>query len=387
MGFQRPEGGWRFNFAGMKTNTAADEMPPTKYPYAKNVRYVKSLQTRPGYVKIFDTNPPPAGCSSLLWSVETASPLTTWHDVVYAPELTLFVACGNITSTNYVITSPDGITWTAHNLGVLGYTQGSICWSPALLRFVTVSQDTHVATSPDGVTWTQRTASSAVAWTSVCWSETLNLFCAVSNDESPGVVMTSPDGITWTTRTTPTTIQDWNDVIWVAALNLFIACGTDFTGAFHDIMTSPDGITWTLRTVPSNDNQWAGLAYSPTLGLVVAVGQTGSGADNRTMHSTDGITWVLGTVPAAGSGNGLYTGITWSPALALFTATGFDDGTGSFTGVLSHSSDGVIFTLDTKPVSGHWNAIAGAGSILVVVGDNTNVAATHGQLRAICASA
>lgn len=57
MGFQRIEGGWRYNFGGLKTNTAADEMPPTKYPYAKNVRNVKSLQTRPGYDLLFDTNP------------------------------------------------------------------------------------------------------------------------------------------------------------------------------------------------------------------------------------------------------------------------------------------------------------------------------------------
>ncbi len=55
MGFQRPEGGWRYNFGGMKTNTAADEMPPTKYPYARNVRVVKSLQTRPGYDLLFAT--------------------------------------------------------------------------------------------------------------------------------------------------------------------------------------------------------------------------------------------------------------------------------------------------------------------------------------------
>jgi hypothetical protein len=39
----------------MKTNTAADEMPPHKYPYALNVRSVKSLQTRPGYDLLFAT--------------------------------------------------------------------------------------------------------------------------------------------------------------------------------------------------------------------------------------------------------------------------------------------------------------------------------------------
>lgn len=56
MGFVRVEGGWRYDFGGMKTNTAADEMPPTKYPYARNVRFVKSLQTRPGYELLFATS-------------------------------------------------------------------------------------------------------------------------------------------------------------------------------------------------------------------------------------------------------------------------------------------------------------------------------------------
>lgn len=55
MGFERVEGGWRYNFGGMKTNAAADELPTTKYPYAKNVRMVKSLQTRPGYELLFAT--------------------------------------------------------------------------------------------------------------------------------------------------------------------------------------------------------------------------------------------------------------------------------------------------------------------------------------------
>ncbi len=67
MPFKRVEGGWRFDFLGMKTNTAADEMPPTKYPYAQNVRVVKSLQTRPGYEFLFAT--------ALL--IETDCPLTS----------------------------------------------------------------------------------------------------------------------------------------------------------------------------------------------------------------------------------------------------------------------------------------------------------------------
>lgn len=53
MAFERPAGGWRFDFNGIKTNAAADELPPDKYPYAQNVRKTASLQTRPGYTQLF----------------------------------------------------------------------------------------------------------------------------------------------------------------------------------------------------------------------------------------------------------------------------------------------------------------------------------------------
>lgn len=53
-GYNRPEGGWRLNFQGIKTNSTADALQPTKYPYAQNVRMVQdqSVQTRAGYALI-----------------------------------------------------------------------------------------------------------------------------------------------------------------------------------------------------------------------------------------------------------------------------------------------------------------------------------------------
>lgn len=101
MTFQRPEGGWRFNFGGLKTNTAADEMPPTKYPYAKNVRYVKSLQTRPGYDLLFTT--------TLI--IITTCPL---HDgEVGVPYETILEGDGGVPPYVWTIESgslPDGLT-------------------------------------------------------------------------------------------------------------------------------------------------------------------------------------------------------------------------------------------------------------------------------------
>ena len=56
-GFQRPEGGWRFHFQGVKTNAPADALEATKSPYAQNIRGTKiqTVQTRPGYTQIFST--------------------------------------------------------------------------------------------------------------------------------------------------------------------------------------------------------------------------------------------------------------------------------------------------------------------------------------------
>lgn len=55
--YNRPEGGWRLKFAGVKTNAPADSMPPDKYPYAENVRSVGpyTIQTRPGQSFICST--------------------------------------------------------------------------------------------------------------------------------------------------------------------------------------------------------------------------------------------------------------------------------------------------------------------------------------------
>ena len=83
--------------------------------------------------------------------------------------------------------------------------------------FVAVASfgDDSIMTSPDGITWTARTALSGITyWRSVCWSPELSLFVAVaySGDDS---IMTSPDGITWTART-PSSDSDWHSICWAA---------------------------------------------------------------------------------------------------------------------------------------------------------------------------
>lgn len=54
-GYERPEGGWRFQFRGVKINDTPDALQPYESPFAKNIRTYKdnSVQTRPGYSLAF----------------------------------------------------------------------------------------------------------------------------------------------------------------------------------------------------------------------------------------------------------------------------------------------------------------------------------------------
>lgn len=54
-GFNRPEGGWTFAYAGINTVDSADQMQPDEYPLAENVRSLPDhhVETRPGYDNFF----------------------------------------------------------------------------------------------------------------------------------------------------------------------------------------------------------------------------------------------------------------------------------------------------------------------------------------------
>ena len=115
-------------------------------------------------------------------------------------------------------------------------------------KFVAVANNgTHrVMTSPDGVTWTAQTATEASSWNSVTYAN--GLFVAV-NSNGTHRVMTSPDGITWTAQTAAEA-NGWNSVTY--GTGVFVAVASSGT---HRVMTSPDGVTWTAQTA-AEANAW-----------------------------------------------------------------------------------------------------------------------------------
>jgi hypothetical protein len=258
--------------------------------------------------------------------------------VCFSPELSLFVAVGS--AGTRVMTSPDGVTWTAQTAAASN-VWNSVCWAPALSLFVAVSQDgaNQVMTSPDGVTWTSRSAASASTWWRVEWSETLGKFAAVALD---GSTMYSSNGTAWSAGA-GAPLSQWYDLVWSEELGYFLAVG-DPPGAtaLSSAAKSTDGINWTA--CGNYGGVLRSVAWSPELGLFAAV--SAGGTD---VYTFDGTTWTAAAVGLAGSDA---LAIAWSPSLRCFL--------GSDLSAQLFSQDGVNWeeretpSIQYDPTGGGW---------------------------------
>lgn len=305
-------------------------------------RTYQELNSYNGYYGLSKDAYPSLNPSSLTLfkSLTTFTPITTgtstrFQGICWSPELQLIVACGAFTgSSQHIVTSPNGITWTARNT-TAGYTYRSVVWSPQLSLFVAVggagnnsdqSGLQRIITSNDGITWTARTSPTDNAWGFICWSAPLNRFVAVSPLFATGGVgadiraMYSNDGITWISSNIP--LDVWSAVGWVDELGLFIATGT------NNIATSVDGITWVLRTVPLSST-YLSFSWSKELGLAVV-----SSVNGIIITSPDGITWTQRTTPVALTGANLL-GNVWNSQLGVFLITS------ASSAFLTYSKDGI----------------------------------------------
>lgn len=309
------------------------------------------------------------------WTTRT-TPNRAWGGVAWSPTLNLFVAFNmGSGATSGIMTSPDGITWTASSLGAAtGDNYYSCVWCDSLGLFVAVAAgtgglNTNNYSSSDGTTWainvaptsdvyklvwapelarlvafpnqnaaniirysdngTSWTAGTSATmsggWPGGCWSSELRLFVAVSNTASTQAVSTSSDGITWTqvgALTTPTTT--WIDVAWSGKLRLFAA--VSLTAGTSSVMTSPNGTTWTAQTTPASIG-WSRIEWINGVNLFIAMSATVG--TNSIMYSANGTTWTQYTIPSKGT----FRGLAYSPILQRLVAT---CATASTTSVLTY---------------------------------------------------
>jgi len=270
------------------------------------------------------------------WTTRTTPNSNAYYEVTFGNNL--FVAVGTGASST-VMTSSDGITWTARTSS---FSCSSVTYGGGL--FVLVTTGGGVATSPDGITWTSRTTPTSNSLNSVTYGN--NLYVAVGATSSLDGVITSPDGITWTSRTTPNN-NSLNGVTY--GNNLFVAVSG--SSSLSGVITSPDGITWTSRTTPNN-NTYTSVVYGNNLFVAVSA----SGSLDRAMTSPDGITWTARTTPT----NNAYTHVTYGNSLYVSVSS-----TGSSDKVMT-STDGITWETMVTPNNNYTSVTYGNGTFVAV---------------------
>jgi hypothetical protein len=308
-----------------------------------------------------------------LWNIQTTPTLggldNQWMSICWSPALALFCAVGKL-DLGWVMTSPDGVTWTHQLTGLIHNTSYGIAWSDDLTLFAAVgpgdSNTNRIMTSPDSTNWTAQTvlvgadfrsvcavsnagtdkfvtvghggiaynSANGIAWAamagisnhnweSVCYSDDLDLLVAVSSDGFIALGTYAGGVGTWSVSAPPAASVYWTSVCWSSELTLFCAVSGYVFGNPSYIMTSPNGVDWTLQTSPVLYGAWDSIAWSPTFQIFMAVG--GDGVHSYCMISPDGVNWQ--TLPQDALGN-QWRGVCWSPALMKFAAVS-SDGTGN----------------------------------------------------------
>jgi type II secretory pathway pseudopilin PulG len=285
------------------------------------------------------------------WTLKPAAENNPWLSITYGNGL--FVAISD-SGTHQVMTSPDGINWTAQTTP--SNTWNSITYGNGLFVAVSRTGTNKVMTSPDGINWTARSSGLETNyWRDVEYGN--NVFVAVglgTNSTFNNKIISSSDGITWTTRTLPSSALLYSVVY---GEGMFVAVGYS-SNLSSVIFTSLNGITWTKRNT-SNIGYLNSIAYGN--GLFVAVSDGILGGLSGSVFSPDGINWTVnqnsvGAYPLSVSfGNG------------NFLLVGMSAGSVSF---LKSSSDGINWSDETIYTSNFWASIAYGGGLFVGVSMN-----------------
>ena len=202
--------------------------------------------------------------NGIAWS-EVALPLSaSWADGVFGGKFVIVA-----TDTDTVVSSTDGVTWTAS--GIIPDDDGSgdastlSTWTNITYgngKYVAISSsDGATASSTDAITWTRH--DEAIDFNPDYIAYGANRFVAVASAD--GETAYSFDGITWYTNTD--TLSDLTDPSITFqpsnikyANGVFVVIGSNSGSATTVVFTSEDGVSWTDRVMPASQ-QWSAVTY------------------------------------------------------------------------------------------------------------------------------
>jgi hypothetical protein len=385
----------------------------------------------------------------------TSSTGSSWSASTLLDSKTMLGCCfgGPVGSKKYIVVggpgagsvcySPNFTGWNFANSADALTTWMNVTWSDALQLFIAVgipgTSNVNIMTSPDGINWTARTSPLGTA---NMYGVAAGSNCVVAVGMTSGVFFVSSDGINWSLLNTENTTDSAYNVTYIPSIDTFaigvfsgnntvhyyhhitadttsaisnyddssstLTCatwtGSKFVGACISnpacFMVSHDGKNWSRNTLASSTaNVFYGIAYgTPSAvpgGIYVAVSNTGTkrisysydtlkwtqiAAPDDTaqwssikyakgifttvrsavsMYSTNGTTWALGTATTA---TGNYFGIEYSPSLDLFVAVA-----PAGTNQIATSTDGIAWTGRTAPNTNAWYGIAWSPTLAMFV--------------------
>jgi hypothetical protein len=191
----------------------------------------------------------------------TSTNLTTWTQVPNTAPWTTSVTLTRVRFINnqflvlmngsQVFYSSDGITWANRTINGTAYVLNDVVYSPELQMYVFATGSTavlHFAGTSIGPTTTATAVTSGVqAANTITYSPKLGMFLAPNNAVNTNVIW-SKNGTTWNNTTvtaTPNALINSNEIIWV----------NDFGGMFvnaqfnnSNIAVSRDGFNWQVFT-------------------------------------------------------------------------------------------------------------------------------------------
>lgn len=215
------------------------------------------------------------------WHVH-AIPNGAWNKVVWSG--VNFCAVDSV--DNVVITSPDGIVWTAYALPASHDFANDISWNGTVFCVVTPDSGSgsSCSTSPTGAVWTPRAGfpNDADGFVAISWNGTV--FCVICGSKN----ITSPTGTVWTDQVG----------FPLVALSSITTNGDDFLCLSQALpfaaVSADNGVTWNTYAMPDTLNwsvpTWNGYVYCTLV-------YNGSVPSNKGAVSATGQTWIPVTLP------------------------------------------------------------------------------------------
>ena len=205
-----------------------------------------------------------------------------WSDIVYSPELKIFVTCSAFYNGQGIAYSTDGKQWFRSD-----YTgSGPWCveWSPELGIFVSGRNGSYI--SSNGKNWTKPDGNTDLYFGlgDVIWVPFLHKFIGIYIGSGPTIsyLYESSDGINWYPIETGPLIYYWYSIQTVFAASP----DTVIAGVYSSVYMTSDGVNWNTSLTTSGDI--AAVAYGNGTYFVVTY-------SSYYYYSTDdGETWSSG---------------------------------------------------------------------------------------------